>query len=125
MWKPLVHVCQRWHQIIFESPRCLHLLLVCDVRIPARELLDIWPHLPIAILYSQKDNKGGEENVIAALKHHVPVSWIVFDELTDPVLERFAAVMEDPFPELMSLYLQSSDEMAPIVPDSFLGGSVP
>ena len=125
MWKPLIHVCQRWRRVIFASPRRLHLLLVCDVRTPVRKLLEIWPHLPIAILYSQKDCCEGGENVIAALKRHISVSWIVFDELTSPVLEKFAAVMQKPFPALMGLHLQSSDEIGPIVPDSFLGGSAP
>jgi len=124
MWKPLVHVCQRWRQIIFASPRRLHLLLVCDVRTPVRKLLDIWPLLPIAILYSPKDNKG-EENVVAAFKRHSWVSWIVFDELTSPILEKFAAVMQNPFPALKGLHLQSFDEMGPVIPDSFLGGSAP
>ena len=59
----------------------------------------------------------------AALTRHVSVSWIAFDEMTSPVLKKFAAVMQDPFPELMGLHLQSSDEMGSIVPDSFLGGS--
>jgi len=124
MWKPLVHVCRRWRQIVFASLRRLHLLLVCDVRTPARKLLDIWPLLPIAILYSPK-NSQGEENVVAAFKRHSWVSWIVFDELTSPVLEKFAGVMQRPFPALMGLHLQSFDEMGPVIPDSFLGGSAP
>ena len=52
----------------------------------------------------------------AALTRHVSASWIAFDELTSPVLEKFAAVMQDLFPELMGLHLQSFDEMGPIVP---------
>src|SRR5579863_448060 len=64
IWKPLVHVCRRWRQIVFASPRRLHLLLVCDVRTPVKKLLDIWPLLPIAVLYSPKDSEG-EKNIIA------------------------------------------------------------
>jgi len=124
MWKPLVHVCQRWRQIVFASPRRLNLLLVCDVRTPVRKLLDIWPPLPIAILYSPKDSEG-EKNVVAAFKRYSWVSWIVFDDLTSPVLEKFAAVMQKPFPALKGLHLQSFDEMGPVIPDSFLGGSAP
>jgi hypothetical protein len=49
MLKPLVHVCRRWRDIIFASPRCLHLRLVCDVRTPVKKLLDVWPAWPIIV----------------------------------------------------------------------------
>jgi hypothetical protein len=39
-------------------------------------------------------------------------------------MEEFAAV-KDPFPQLISLKLDSDDETVPILPDSFLGGSAP
>ena len=124
MWKPLVHVCQRWRHIIFESPRSLHLLLVCDVRTPARKLLHIWPPLPIAICYPP-DEEQGEENVVAALKHHYRISRVSFKELTSHVLEGFIAMMQDPFPALTGLRLQSFDEIGPVIPDAFLGGAAP
>ena len=124
VWKPLVQVCQRWRHIIFAYPRRLHLLLVCNVRTPVKKLLDIWPSLPIAIHYSPRE-KEGEENVIAALKHHQRISWIVFDKLTNPVLEKLAAVMKKPLPALTGLHLQSLDEIGLVISNAFLGGSAP
>jgi len=124
VWRPLVHVCRRWRHIIFASPRHLQLLLVCDIRMPVRKSLDIWPSLPIAILYSPKD-KEGPENVIAAFECHSRISWIAFNKLTSPVLEQFVHVMQKPLPALIGLSLRSSDGMGPVVPDAFLGGSAP
>jgi len=124
VWRPLVHVCRRWRHIIFESPRHLHLLLVCDIRMPVKISLDTWPSLPIAILYSPHD-KEGAENVIAAFERHSRISWIVFNKLTSPALEQFVHVMQKPLLALTGLHLQSFDEMAPVVPDAFLGGSAP
>ena len=123
-WKPLVQVCRRWRHIIFESPRRLDLLLVCNVRTPVRKLLDIWPSLPIAVHYSPREEEG-QENVIAALKHHHRVSWVVFDKLTNPVLENLAAVMKEPLPALTGLHLQSLDEIGLVISNAFLGGSAP
>ena len=48
-WRPLVHVCRKWRQVVFESPRRLDLWLYCGAGTPVKEKLDIWPHLPIAI----------------------------------------------------------------------------
>ena len=124
IWKPLVHVCRRWRRIAFASPRRLRLLLVCDTKTPVQKLLDIWPPLPVAVRYSF-DEEGDEKNIIAALKHHHRVSWIVFKGLTSNVLERLTAVMQEPFPALIGLRLESSGEMGPIIPNALLGGSSP
>lgn len=106
VWIPLVHVCRRWRRLIFASLRLLRLLLFCDVSTPARELLNIWPQIPIAIRYSPKDDEG-EENVIAAFERHNCITWIVLDKVTSPVFKRFASTMHKPFPALVGLYLQS------------------
>lgn len=126
VWRPLVHVCRRWRHIIFASPGHLHLLLVCDIGMPVRKSLDIWPSLPIALLYSPKD-KEDTDNIIAAFKRHDRISWIALNKLTSPVLEQFVRVMQKPLPTLTGLHLRSFDEMdpSPVVPDAFLGGSAP
>lgn len=124
MWKTLVHVCRRWRNIVFASSRHLHLLLVCDGRTPVKRLLNIWPHWPITIHYSPNDEEG-QENIIAALERHDRIFWIVFNELTRPIFERFSTVMQESFPTLKGLHLQSFDANAPLVPSAFLGGSVP
>jgi hypothetical protein len=124
MWKPLVHVCQRWRNIVFASPQTLHLRLVCDVRTPARKLLNIWPPLPIVIRYSPNEDEG-EGNVIAALEHYHRICWVVFKELTSHILERFTTVMQEPFLVLTGLRLQSLDELESVIPDTFMGGYTP
>jgi hypothetical protein len=48
-WQTLVHVCQRWRRVVFESPRRLNLKLVCTSRRPVKEMLHICPTLPIVI----------------------------------------------------------------------------
>ena len=40
-WHTLVHVCQRWWNLVFASPRRLHLTLVYDARRPVRKMLRI------------------------------------------------------------------------------------
>ena len=64
-WQRLVHVCRRWRCIVFESPRHLNLQLVCTGKTPARDMLDIWPALPIII--SAFDNPP-INNINAALE---------------------------------------------------------
>jgi len=124
MWKTLVHVCRRWRNIVFASPKRLHLLLVCDARTPVRRLLDIWPLWPITIHYSPKDEEG-QENIVAALERRDRISWIVFNKLTSSVLERFSIMMQEPLPALKGLHLQSYDDKGPVIPSTFLGGSAP
>ena len=48
-WHTLVHVCQRWRSLVFASSRCLNLRILCTNTRPLREILDLWPALPIVI----------------------------------------------------------------------------
>ena len=124
LWKPLVHVCQRWRQIVFKSPRRLHLVLDCDAKTSVR-LLAIWPSLPITMRYAANEEED-EENVIAALEHRRRILQIVFKNLTGHVLEKFTAVMQEPlFPALTYLRLQPIEETRLVIPNEFLGGSAP
>ena len=125
-WKPLVDVCRRWRRIVFASPRYLDLRLFCTCTTPTRISLDIWPPFPIHITYSPLEAPGeGEDNIIAALEHHDRISHIFFDDLRSPVLERFAVVMQKPLPVLRMLRLTSLEDIAPVLPKAFLGGSTP
>ncbi|KAH9971467.1 hypothetical protein BGW80DRAFT_442004 [Lactifluus volemus] len=121
-WPKLVHVCQRWRYIVFASPLRLDLYLLCTKRTPVREMLDIWPPLPIRIDYSSIDPQA-EDNIIAALEHRNRVSSISLSWISMP-LENLVAVMEEPFPELESLYLHKEGTV-PVLPNTFLGGSAP
>jgi hypothetical protein len=129
-WETLAHVCRRWRRIVFASPGHLHLLLACNGNTPTTTTPRIWPPFPIAITcfpWHAKAKKG-IENVIVALKCHDRVSEITLDGIEGPVLERFAAVMQEPYPALTYIRLSSisSPELTTLVlPDTFLGGSAP
>jgi hypothetical protein len=124
-WETLVHVCRRWRFIVFEAPRRLDLRLVCTAGTPAREMLDIWPVLPIFIRVFGLNAGQGIDNVVAALEHNDRVREIYVEDASNSALETFAAAMQRPFDELIHLDLCSLEEMALVLPDSFLGGTAP
>jgi len=124
-WQTLVHVCCRWRWIVFTSPRRLDLKLYCTPQRPANpKTLDIWPALPIVVFSRTMHSKEDVTNVIAALRQHNRVCKIYYNPFQDSLLEEFAAI-DEPFPALTSLYLFSSGQNVPVLPDSFLGGSAP
>jgi hypothetical protein len=63
--------------------------------------------------------------MIAALELNDRASIIDLWNVSSSELERFTTVMQFPFPVLTDLSLESSDGMAPVISDSFLGGSAP
>ena len=66
-WQTLVHVCRRWRSVVFGSPHRLNLRLVCSAKTPARDMLDVWPALP---LYIQCVGMAESvDNIIAVLEH--------------------------------------------------------
>ena len=131
-WHPLVHVCRKWRNVIFESPLRLNLRLYCEPhRTPVRKTIVAWPALPIVVVCGWwieiRDNEKSEwvDNMDAIFEHRdricrlklVVQSW---------QLEKVLAAMQQLFPVLTRLALYSKDnETAPFVPDSFLGGSAP
>jgi hypothetical protein len=127
IWKPLLDVCRRWRYIIFESPQRLHLRLGCDETTSTRELLDIWPPLPITVTLHARDlDAKGEGNVFTALERrsHVTSLSVV---LRNSFMGRFSNVMRHPFPSLTRLYLSSDFGLSAAVdlPETFLNGSAP
>jgi hypothetical protein len=123
-WHKLVHVCQRWRYVVFESPRHLDLRLLCTNRTPVTSMLDIWPALPIVISTIVPRPARGVTNIISALQQHNRVYTIDISGVPNSLLNEFAA-MQEPFPALTKLELWSYDKNAPVLPDSFLGGSAP
>jgi F-box-like len=123
-WQSLVHVCRRWRGLVFGSPRRLNLQLRCKTRTPARETLDVWPALP---LYIRGDvDETSVDNVIAELELSDRMCQIELCCFTNPQIESLYTAMEVPFPELIRLFLSFRDlSHAPVLPDSFLGGSTP
>ena len=123
-WHALVHVCREWRNVVFASPRWLHMKLLCTNRNPAKKMLDIWPALPIVIdAIIMNSRQSGVTNVIAALKQHHRVCGINIRNVSHSLLT--STVMEKQFPELADLTLHSNGKNLPVVPDLFLGGSAP
>ena len=127
-WKTLTQVCRRWRLIVFGSPRRLDLQLVCTSRTPTTRLLDIWPPFPI-IVYQPFSfpvaDKNGVENLIAALESRDRISKIQITAICGPVMERLATVLHEPFPDLTTFLLFSTDVSMPVLPETFLGGFAP
>src|SRR5229473_7831458 len=125
-WHTLVHVCQKWRSVVFGSPLRLNLRLFCTEKTPVREMLAVWPPLPIVVW----KNGGGTrdmDNIIAALEHNDRVCEINLWDISSLELEEVLAPMQKPYPALTDLWIwrQWGDGAAPIVPESFLGGSAP
>ena len=66
-WHKLVHVCQRWRYVVFDSPRRLDLRLLCTHRTPVTNMLDIWPALPLVI---SSGTTSGLTNIISLELHN-------------------------------------------------------
>ena len=130
-WHGLVHVCRRWRNVVFSSPRRLNLQLLCKPGRPVTEMLNIWPELPVVVYYNRIPGMEETDNVIAALKLKESVSKIDLTVNSRSELEprakweKIAAVMQDPFPMLEDVALQWHHPMTPVISDSFLGGSAP
>ncbi|KAH9959387.1 hypothetical protein BGW80DRAFT_1449123 [Lactifluus volemus] len=124
-WIALVHVCGRWRYIVFASPIRLNLELKCDANTPVKKTLEVWPRtFPIVIDESRSRLPLSGANIIAALKHHDRVSEIHLD-MTSSVLKRLNKVMKKPYPVLTHLELTSNPRSAPVLRETFLGGSAP
>ena len=132
-WHTLVHVCQRWRAIVFGSPHRLNLRLFFTNGTPVRETLAVWPPLPI-IVWQTGNQTWGFDNIIEALEYNDRICEISLLEVPSPELEEALAAMRQPFPALAELGIRwqddgesddEFDEDAPVVPDSFLGGSAP
>ena len=122
MWQKLVHVCQKWRDVVLQSPRRLHLQICCTSRSPVREKLDIWPAFPLVIWVNDVLFSWSMENVIAAFKHSNRIDMISSDKLlSSPSL---LSMMLKPFPALKYLALESFGRIAPDIPDSFYGWHV-
>ena len=132
-WVRLAHVCRRWRNIVFQAPHRLDLRLICTDRTPARNALDIWPPLPLIIIFNHFHyfNKTGMDDLIAALEHNDRVCRIEFNTFSSRPLRAVtgSAAMQKPFPQLTDLRICNAVKYRerPIrpVPNSFLGGSAP
>ena len=128
-WYPLVHVCQRWRNIVFASPRRLNLRLLCTARTSVKEMLDIWPPLPIAVWSGDFHVEEWDvDYMIEALAHRDRIYDLELFDVPCSQLERLLAVLQQPFPALRYLRFRHIEEMPTtpvVIPASFLGGSAP
>jgi hypothetical protein len=133
-WITLAHVCRRWRSVVFQSPRRLNLRLLCTHRTRARDILDVWPPLPLIIhdsydILNRRNGTSGVDDITAALEHNDRVCQIKLRYLTSLQLEHLidSAAMQKPFPELTDLHLRIlvDDGLGRILPDSFLDGTAP
>ena len=126
-WRTLVHVYRRWRSVVLASPRRLDLQLFCTNTRPVKKLLDIWPaSLPISIYsyhHSWQSPLRGVANLMASLEQQNRVRGICIRGAPNSLLKQFVAMKA--FPALTILILTSNDKQAPVLPDSFLGGSAP
>jgi hypothetical protein len=123
-WQSLVHVCRRWRCLVFASQRRLNLRIVCTLGTPARDMLDVWPALPL-LVQGHIYETSSLDNIIAALGHRNRVSGINLWDLASSQLTKVWAAMKEPLPELTDLRLRAFDRVAPLDPDLFMGGSTP
>ena len=100
---------------MFGSPLRLDLCLRCTSETLVREMLDVWPSLPIEIM--QMDSPYDGKSVIAALEHRDRVRDLYIFSLTSSLLGT------TPCAETPSAFFPS--ETIPALPDIFLGGSAP
>ena len=52
-WVRLLHMCQRWRSVVLSAPVRLDLKIMYNCRTLIREMLDIWPAVPITIWASR------------------------------------------------------------------------
>lgn len=122
LWQTLVHVCQRWRHVVFQSPRRLDLQILCTIGTPAREMLDIWPAFPLIVLIQKYTNVRDADmpdmkNILAALEQRDRISTISVGVSSRSKLE---TLLPGPFPALTSLNLISDDGAIPSATGSFL-----
>ncbi|KAI9439387.1 hypothetical protein F5148DRAFT_1260102 [Russula earlei] len=130
-WRMLVQVCQRWRRLVFASPRRLGLVLKYNGKRPMREMLDIWPVLPIEIRVRALGRPWGKphaRNIVEGLKSEGccdRVREIHLDQFPSSHWDGFVAAMQRPFPRLTKLRVRRFGMDSAVLPisDSFLGGS--
>ncbi|KAN0123080.1 hypothetical protein V8E52_003033 [Russula decolorans] len=129
-WHRLVHVCRRWRNLIFQSPRRLDLRLAYTYKNPPRKSLELWPDLPVSVWYPKSPQRrrlsaDDEENVLAVLKHANRICDINLS-MTRQLASNSAASLKESFPILQRLQLRSQEPIRPLpIPDGFLGESTP
>lgn len=123
-WQSLVHICRRWRGLVFAASRRLNVRIVCTLGTPVRDLLDVWPALPI-LVQGHIYETSRLDNIVTVLGQRNRVTGIDLWDFTSSQLAKVLTAMTEPFPGLTDLHLRAFDGMAPLDPDLFMGGSTP
>jgi len=126
-WHTLVHVCRRWRYLAFTSPHHLNLQLLCrSPRTSVKEMMDLWPELPIYI-HAIGYRVGAErDDFLSAFRLNHRVSGIHLDGISESEWEKqIAPLMQQPFPALTHLWVQRDHLTRKAISRSFLCGSAP
>ena len=121
-WHTLVHVCQRWRDIVFRSPRRLNLRIDCRSLSLYPLRLDVWPALPIVISddvtpFLWKRFRPKKHQSRTRVQRTCISNWSsIMGEMMD-CLDVFTA-LEKPFPALTDLTLLVKEPSDPM--QSFL-----
>lgn len=104
----------------------LKLQILCTYGTPIKTILDIWPAFPIVLdLYSIRClSPNDEDNAITTLEHPERVCSIRLS-VTGLQLRKIATLMQEPFPLLTCLFIESRGRNVPFLPAKFLGESAP
>ena len=126
----LLHVCQKWRNVALGSPERLDLRLQIFCyrpKAPVKELLDIWPHLPIILSSYWHPNfyDGDYDRIYEALEHNDRLYEIELFGIPSSQTGKFLLAMQQPFPRLTNLELGFKGETTTVYPLSFFGGSAP
>jgi F-box-like len=117
-WYKLAHVCRQWRNIILDSPSRLDLHLLCTNGVPVADMLTHSPPLPLTISYDaihRGMTAEDESSILLALSHRDRVRRICFWMLTN--VDKFVTVMDDQFPILERMYIDSRTEV--VLPVTF------
>ena len=112
-WCTLVHVCQRWRNIIFGSASYLGVSLVCTYGTPVADMLAHSPPLPLIIHYATEGRgitTDDEQGIFFALKQRNRVLRVRLAWLDTTLLEKFIAVMDEEYSILEYLVIGLSIE---------------
>ena len=124
-WHTLVHVCRKWRNIVFGSPRRLNLRLYCRDGTPVAKKLAAWPRLPI-VVWGDCEKEGAADNLVAALEHNDRICQVYLGGMpaSEGFVEKVLAAIQQPLPALTELCLGCRDSDV-VPPASLLGGSAP
>ena len=125
-WHHLAHVCQKWRRIIFNSPRCLDLHILCDNSTPI-EILQLWPTLPLAISFKLTQESNAMPKVITAAFSDLDRIGQVELYATSSMTGLLAEMIQKPCQALESISVTVEDANGTFIPPhkAFLGGSAP